>query len=80
MIGSQRAKAALSACVELAKRADMSMHGAAAARQLGALHGGEQGRALIAEADAAMAAEEILAPARWAAMLVPGRFGQTRTG
>jgi hypothetical protein len=66
--------AALRACIDLAKRADMSMHGAAAARQLGALLG-EHGRALIAEADAAMAAEDILAPARWTAMLLPGRFG-----
>ena len=73
---TQRAIAALGACVELAKRADMSMHGAAAARQLGALLGGEQGRAMIAEADATMAAEEIRAPARWAAMLLPGRFGR----
>ena len=67
--------ASLRACIELAKRGDMSMHGAAAARRLGALVGGEQGEALIVEADAAMAAEEILAPARWTRMLLPGRFG-----
>jgi tetratricopeptide (TPR) repeat protein/predicted Ser/Thr protein kinase len=67
--------ASLRTSVELAGRAEMAMHGAAAARQLGALLGGEQGNAQTAEADAAMAAEEIRAPARWATMLLPGRFG-----
>ncbi len=68
------AVASLRASVETAKRANMTMHGAAALRRLGALLGGEQGEALIAEADAAMAAEEIVAPARWAQMLLPGRW------
>lgn len=74
------AVASLRACLDLAKRAEMSMHGAAAARQLGALLGGEQGQAWIAEADALMTAEEILAPARWARMLLPGRFERSSGG
>jgi hypothetical protein len=70
------AVASLRVCLELAKRAEMPMHGAAAARQLGNLLGGAEGKGWIAEADAAMAAEEIMAPARWASMLLPGRFGR----
>jgi serine/threonine protein kinase len=71
-----RTMASLRACVELARSAEMPMHGAAASRRLGALLGGERGDVLIAEADAAMVAEDIVAPARWSRMLVPGQFGR----
>lgn len=75
--GDERAAvASLRASIETAKRSNMTMHAAAALRRLGALLGGEQGAALIAEAHAAMAAEEIVAPARWAKMRLPGRWGR----
>jgi len=64
---------ALRASVETARRAEMSMHGAAAAWQLGQLLGGDEGARHVAEAEGAMNAEEIRAPERWAAMLIPGR-------
>jgi hypothetical protein len=44
-------------------------------RRRGELLGGEEGRALVEAADAAMRAEGIVNPARWAASFVPGRFG-----
>ena len=51
---------------------DMRMHAAAAARRLGALLGGEEGRSLLAEADDWIAREQVRDPARMTAMLVPG--------
>jgi hypothetical protein len=66
------AVASLRTAIETAKRAEMSMHGAAAMRQLGVLLGGDEGARCIAEADGAMEAEDIRAPERWATMLVPG--------
>jgi tetratricopeptide (TPR) repeat protein/predicted Ser/Thr protein kinase len=66
---------ALRAAIDLSQRAEMPMHGAAAEWQLGALLGGEAGAAHVAAAQAAMQAEDIRAPARWANMLVPGRWG-----
>jgi predicted Ser/Thr protein kinase len=71
---AQAAVASLRTSIETAKRAEMSMHGAAAVRQLGLLLGGEEGAQHIAEADAAMEAEDIRAPERWATMLLPGRW------
>jgi tetratricopeptide (TPR) repeat protein len=59
-----------------AKLADMSMHGAAAAHRLGSLLGGHEGAEYVAEASSAMNAEEIRSPVRWAAMLLPGRWGR----
>jgi hypothetical protein len=67
------AVAALKLSLETARRAEMSMHGAAAAWQLGRLLGGDEGARLVVDAETAMNAEDIRAPARWAAMLVPGR-------
>jgi hypothetical protein len=69
------AVAALEASIETARRAEMSMHGAAATWQLGRLLGGDEGARHLAEAEAAMKAEDIRTPDRWAAMLVPGRWG-----
>ena len=51
---------------------DMRMHAAAAARRLGALLGGDEGRSLLAEADDWIAREQVRDPARMTAMLVPG--------
>lgn len=65
---------ALRTSIELARRAEMAMHGAAAVWQLGALLGGEPGSVHAASAQAAMQAEDIRAPARWANMLLPGRW------
>jgi hypothetical protein len=53
-------------------RCDMRMHAAAAARCLGGLLGGDEGRALLAEAGAWMAREQVRDPARLTAMLLPG--------
>lgn len=64
---------ALQASVETARRAEMSMHGAAATWQLGRLLGGDEGARHVADAEAAMSAEDIRTPERWAAMLIPGR-------
>jgi len=52
--------------------ADMRLHAHAVRRRLGALLAGEEGRALVTAADAAMAAEAIADPARMAALLAPG--------
>ena len=51
---------------------DMGLFAAAARRRLGTLLGGDAGRALIAQADAWMAAQEVRNPARMAAGLAPG--------
>jgi len=48
--------------------AEMLVHAAAARRACGALLGGVEGRALVAEADAVLAAEGVRDGARWAAM------------
>jgi hypothetical protein len=50
----------------------MAVHAACARRIKGALVGGESGQRLVAEADAAMAAQGIARPDRWAAMIAPG--------
>lgn len=72
---SAAAVAALEASIEVAKPAEMSLHRAAANRQLGLLLGGDEGARRLADADAAMESEDIRAPDRWAAMHVPGAFG-----
>ena len=50
----------------------MGLFAAAARRRLGGLLGGDEGRALIAQADAWMAGQEIRNPARMAACIAPG--------
>jgi ABC-type arginine transport system ATPase subunit len=54
--------------------ADMSLYAAAARRCRGLLVGGEEGGALVAEADAWMKNEGIRNPERMTAMLAPGRW------
>jgi tetratricopeptide (TPR) repeat protein len=64
----------LEAGVRLAAQCGRQMLAAAGRRQLGRLLGGDEGKALVREADDAMEAEGIRRPERIAAMLVPG-FG-----
>jgi hypothetical protein len=70
-----RERTSLRAAIELAQAADMSLYAAAARHQLGLALGGEEGAEILAKAEDAMRAQEIVAPARFAAMLVPGRWG-----
>jgi hypothetical protein len=56
--------------------ADMEMYAAAARRQRGKLLGGDEGKALIASADAFMAEQDVKVPERIAAMLAPGFEGK----
>ncbi len=62
----------LAAAVAAFERADMGSHAAAARRRLGGLQHDERGRALVADADAWMAAHGIRNPARMTRMLAPG--------
>jgi eukaryotic-like serine/threonine-protein kinase len=54
--------------------AEMALHAAAARHRRGLLVGGDEGRALRADAEAWMAAQSIRNPERMAVMLAPGRF------
>ncbi len=69
-----RAVASLRSAIEAAEAAHMSGHASAARLQLGKLVGGDAGAALFAAAEAAMSAQGIRAPERFAATLVPGRW------
>jgi hypothetical protein len=64
----------LRAAIDLAGAADMAGYATAARYQLGRLLGGEEGRALVQQAGAAMAEQGIRVPARFAATLVPGAW------
>jgi ATP/maltotriose-dependent transcriptional regulator MalT len=68
------ATASLRAAVELAQAADMSLYATAARHELGLVLGGQEGAEIVARAQDDMKAQEIVAPARFAAMLVPGRW------
>jgi hypothetical protein len=53
---------------------DVALYAAAARRRRGELLGGDEGRELIASADAAMRAQNVVNPARMTAALVPGHW------
>jgi hypothetical protein len=67
------ARALLKEATQHAQTANMALFAAAARYQLGLAIGGE-GTKLVEDADAAMRSEDIRAPARFATMLVPGRW------
>jgi hypothetical protein len=50
----------------------MALHAAAARHELGLLIGGEEGGALVREAEETMKTRGVVVPSRYAAMLVPG--------
>jgi hypothetical protein len=66
---------ALSVLTDVTRRLDsagMSLHGESARRCVGGLMGGEVGKLLVAEADAALSAQGVRDPERFANMMVPG--------
>jgi tetratricopeptide (TPR) repeat protein len=67
----EEAQSALRATIEGAAAADLALHAAAARHQLGVLLAGDEGTALVREADEAMTSPGIRMPARFPAMLVP---------
>jgi hypothetical protein len=71
---SRGAAAALRVAIECAAATEMNVHMWCARRQLGCLLGGEEGDRYVAQADAAMQAEGVRAPARMATMFLPGRW------
>ena len=62
----------LEAAIAGFRAADMALHAACARRRKGELIGGDEGRSLVAAADAAMTAQGIVRPERWTAMIAPG--------
>jgi tetratricopeptide (TPR) repeat protein len=54
--------------------ADMWLHAWAARHRLGSILGGDEGVALVTQAEQAMTAEGVRAPARMAGLLLPGRW------
>jgi hypothetical protein len=71
---AREAAAALRVAIECAAANEMNLHMWCARRQLGCLLGGQEGGRYVALADAAMQAEGVRAPARMAAMFLPGRW------
>jgi hypothetical protein len=70
------AAAELRSAIERAGAADMAGYQAAARFQLGSMLGGDEGAKLVAEGEAFMKAQGVLVPERFAATLVPGRWGR----
>ncbi len=64
----------LRTAIDRAVAADMAGYATAARYQLGSLLGGEEGAELVARAEEAMKAQGVRVPARFAAVLVPGRW------
>jgi eukaryotic-like serine/threonine-protein kinase len=68
------ARRLLGAAEEALANVDMGLYAAAARRRRGELFGGNEGRALMGDADAWMAGQDIRNPGRMADMLAPGRW------
>jgi serine/threonine protein kinase len=66
---------ALRSAIDLAERADMRGYVAASQYQLGSLIGGDEGQKLKETAEERMIAQGVRVPPRFAATLVPGRWG-----
>jgi tetratricopeptide (TPR) repeat protein len=69
---ARSAEQLLSEATHQFEAANMGLFAASARRQLGQLRGGDEGRALIEQADAWMRAQLILNPSRMASCLAPG--------
>ncbi len=69
---------ALRAAIERADAADMGLHAAVARYQLGCLLVGDEGAELRRQGEGAMTEEGVRAPARMAAMILPGRWAPER--
>jgi hypothetical protein len=59
---------------------EMGLHAASVRRQLGAIDGGEEGRALVEAADAALHAQGVTRPDRWAQLIAPMASNAQRRG
>ena len=68
----ESALGALRKATELCETAEVGLFAASARRHLGRLLGGDEGRMLVAEADAWMSAQGILNPPRMASCMAPG--------
>jgi tetratricopeptide (TPR) repeat protein len=73
----EKAVAELSSAELGFEAAGMSLYSAASRRRRGELIGGDQGRAIIAMADAWVTSQQIKSPRRMMAMLAPGRWSGT---
>jgi eukaryotic-like serine/threonine-protein kinase len=74
------AAALLEAAVHRANVADMAIHAWAARHRLGLLLGGADGARRVRDAEEAMTAQGIRVPARYAGMLLPGRWEPAAPG
>ena len=66
------ARTLVAAAVDGFERADMHFHAAIARRRLGQLQAGDRGRELVQRADAWLAGQDIVNPARIARLIAPG--------
>ncbi|HLK35136.1 MAG TPA: protein kinase [Polyangiaceae bacterium] len=71
------AERALRSAVASVEVSGMRLHGWAASHRLGSLLGGQEGDAMVTQAERAMAAEGVRAPARMAALFLPGTWPRT---
>jgi serine/threonine protein kinase/tetratricopeptide (TPR) repeat protein len=69
-----RAIRALQQALARAETAEMALHAWAVRYQLGSVLGGDDGKALVSQAEKSMTEEGVRAPARMARFLVPGRW------
>ncbi|MBV9122803.1 MAG: hypothetical protein JO112_05570, partial [Planctomycetes bacterium] len=69
---AERARRLLAEAADRYEGLDMALYAAATRRRLGGLLGGDDGRALAAQADARLTAEQVRNPARMTALLAPG--------